>query len=201
MNISLYIPTIAKSKKLILENKIFIIDPGHGGKDVGTSYGDIYEKDINLSISLKLKKELESYGATVILTREGDYDLSSPKATFRKKSDFDNRIKIINNSKTTLFISIHQNYYEKSKYKGAQVFYKGAEELAKIIQKEIYPSREIKKISDKLYMYNKLKSDGLLIECGFISNPEDRKNLIDESYQLKISKNIASSIKTFYSNK
>ena len=199
LNLLIYIPTIAQSKILILSDKVFVIDPGHGGVDVGTSFGDIYEKNINLSISILLKKELENYGAKVYLTREGDYDLSAPNATFRKKSDFDNRIKIINNIKPTLFISIHQNNYEVSKYKGAQVFFKGLEKLANNIQNNINKERKIKKISNKLYMYNKLQTDGLLIECGFLSNSEDRKKLIEIDYQKELSKKIVQSIKDFYS--
>ena len=201
LNLFVFIPTIAQSKKLILNEKTIVIDPGHGGVDVGTSFGDFYEKDIILSISLKLKKELEKFGANVILTREGDYDLSTPNAYFRKKSDFDNRIKIINNIKPTLFISIHQNYYKISKYNGAQVFYKGNEDLAKYIQKNKNPERKIKKISNTLYMYNKIKSDGLLIECGFLSNSKDRENLKKYTYQQELSKKIVETIKDYYSNK
>ena len=79
----------------------------HGGKDVGTSYKDIYEKDINLEISLYLKDELDKYGATVLLIRERDYDISSPNINRRKKSDFDNRIKISNENNTSyLFLYI-----------------------------------------------------------------------------------------------
>ena len=98
---------------------------------------DIYEKDINLDISKKLKKELEDYGATVILTREDDYDLSTPNSNRRKKSDFDNRIKLINDINPKLVISIHQNYYKDSKYKGTQIFYKDNKKLAEYLQKNI----------------------------------------------------------------
>lgn len=183
----------------VLMGKTIVIDVGHGGKDGGTSYKDIFEKDINLDIALKLKGLLLKNGVNVILTREGDYDLSSPNALRRKKSDFDNRIKIINNIKPTLFISIHQNNYEVSKYKGAQVFFKGLEKLANNIQNNINKERKIKKISNKLYMYNKLQTDGLLIECGFLSNSEDRKKLIEIDYQKELSKKIVQSIKDFYS--
>lgn len=201
LNFLIYIPTIAQSRKMILNNLTIVIDPGHGGKDVGTSFGDILEKDINLSISLKLKKELEKIGVNVFLTREGDYDLASPNATFRKKSDFDNRIKIINKINPVLFISIHQNYFKESKYNGAQVFYKNEEELAKTIQNNINPDRKIKKISNTLYMYNKIRSDGLLIECGFLSNYQDRKKLTSDIYQNELVEKIVTSIKDFYSNK
>lgn len=198
LNLLIYIPTIAKSKKLTLNNKTIVIDPGHGGKDVGTSYKDIYEKDINLSISLYLKEELESFGATIILTRIKDYDLSSPNISRRKKSDFDNRIKITNETKTDLFISIHQNYYKDSKYNGTQIFYKGNKELSDYLQNKINPNRKTKKISNALYMYNKIKSDTLLIECGFLSNERDRKNLINIEYQKEYSKKLAKYIVEYY---
>ncbi len=66
--------------------KVIYLDPGHGGIDGGAQYKDIYEKDINLSISLKLEKELSSLGAIVYLTRDGDYDLSVPNTINRKRS-------------------------------------------------------------------------------------------------------------------
>lgn len=134
------------------------------------------------------------------MTRVGDYDLSTPNAYRRKKSDFDNRIKIINENNTDLVISIHQNYYNDSKYSGTQIFYKGNKELAKYLQTKINPERKIKMISNELYMYNKLKSDTLLIECGFISNNEDRKKLIDVNFQKKYVKKLARFIIEYYKN-
>ena len=83
---------------LPLSGKIIVIDPGHGGVDPGTVHEGVLEKDINLKISLFLESELNKLGASVILTRDGDYDLSKPNAIGRKKSDFDNRIKIIKSS-------------------------------------------------------------------------------------------------------
>ena len=198
LNLITYIRTIAQSRKLILNNKIILIDPGHGGKDVGTSYKDIYEKDINLSISLYLKEELEKYGANVIMTWLGDYDLSTPNASRRKKSDFDNRIKIANESNTDLVISIHQNYYKDSKYKGTQIFYKSNKDLSDYLQKNINKDRKTKKISNTLYMYNKIKSDVLLIECGFLSNSSDRKKLTDIKYQKEYSKTLSKYISEYF---
>ena len=198
LNLLIYIPTIAQSRKLILNNKTIIIDPGHGGKDVGTSFKDIYEKDINLDISLYLKEELESYGANVIMTRLGDYDLSTPNASRRKKSDFDNRIKLINESNADLVISIHQNYYKDSKYNGTQIFYKGNKNLADYLQNKMNKDRKTKKISNSLYMYNKIKSDVLLIECGFLSNSSDRKKLTDKSYQKEYSRELSKYIGEYF---
>ena len=82
------------SKTLPLKNKIIVIDPGHGGIDKGASYYNNNESELVLNISKILKKELEKEGATIFLTREGDYDLSKPNAKRRKKSDFDYIIKV-----------------------------------------------------------------------------------------------------------
>lgn len=181
-----------KTKKL--SNLTIILDIGHGGLDKGTSYKDIYEKDINLNIAKILKKTLEANNAEVILIREGDYDLSTPNSKRRKKSDFDNRIKLINTSNADLYISIHLNYFNNSIYKGAQVFYNDLfpenKILAQNIQEKLNKNRTIKKLDNKLYMYNKLKIPGILIECGFLSNPTDRKNLQDENYLKEMSENI-----------
>ena len=174
--------------------------PAHGSKDIGTSYQSVYEKDINLDISKKLKKELENYGATVILTREDDYDLSTPNANRRKKSDFDNRIKLINDINPKLVISIHQNYYKDSKYKGTQIFYKDNKELAEYLQKNMNKDRQTKKISNTLYMYNKINTEVLLIECGFLSNSTDRKNLTNEKYKIKYTKDLAYNLKEYFKN-
>lgn len=183
---------------LALTGKTIILDPGHGGVDPGTINNDIYEKNINLEIALKLHDELIKLGANVILTRDGDYDLSSPNITWRKKSDFDNRIKLINESDADLFISIHQNHINDVKYSGAQVFYSNDNTLASIIQenfnKNFNGTREVKTIPDSTYMYSKLEVDGVLIECGFMSNYTELNNLQDNEYQIKLSKNIANSI-------
>lgn len=170
-----------------LSGKVFVLDAGHGGVDPGTVVGGIYEKEINLNIVLKLKEKLEGLGASVILTRDGDYDLGTPKATYRKKSDFDHRILIINHSKADYYLSIHLNYLSDSSYYGPQVFYTNEnEELANQIQdylnSKLGNDREIKKISNTIYMYSKLNVPGVLIECGFLSNSTERKKLQDEQY-------------------
>jgi N-acetylmuramoyl-L-alanine amidase len=196
---------VVYSKKLInkLEGKTIVIDPGHGGKDSGTLYKNILEKDINLSIALKLKKRFSKYNVEVMLTRNGDYDLSSPNATRRKKSDFDNRIKLINNSDADLYLSIHINYLGDSRYYGAQVFYvKGNEELASSIQREFNeylksPLKE-KEMDASIYMYKKLDIQGVLIECGFISNDIERERLLSSEYQDRIVDSIIEGLINYY---
>ncbi len=173
-----------------LSGKIFVVDAGHGGVDPGTVVGNVYEKDINLKISLALKKELQSLGATVYLTREGDYDLSTPNAYMRKKSDFDHRISFINRSNATYFISIHLNYLSDSRYFGPQVFYnsihdsnkKIAEHVQSYLNSKLNTKREVKKLSNTIYMYAKLDVPGVLVECGFLSNSKEKDKLLTDSY-------------------
>lgn len=186
-----------------LLNKTIVIDSGHGGKDGGSVVDDVLEKNINLQIALKLKEKLIKSGANVIMTRDGDFDLSSPNANRRKKSDFDNRVSLINNAGADLYISIHLNYLNDSRYSGAQVFYtKGNEYLAEIMQESLasYLKTKMpaKKLSDTIYMYKKLKVPGILIECGFLSNENERNLLISEKYQEQIALAIIKGIISYY---
>lgn len=186
-----------------LLGKTIYLDAGHGGVDNGATVNNVHEKDLNLQIVYKLKETLTSAGATVLLTRKDDNDISSPNALYRKKSDFDNRIKLINNSNADLYISIHQNIYQNKKYSGPQVFYvKDNQKLAEIIQntlnKYLNTKRKVKTINNT-YMYKLLKKKGILIECGFISNDNERYKLKTEEYQLELSKIITEGIITYYS--
>ena len=163
----------------------------------------IYESDLNLEISLKLRNELIKQGVSVILTRDGDYDLSSPNISRRKKNDFDNRIKLINESKADLYLSIHINYLSDTKYYGGQVFYtEGNEKLAKVMQKSFVNNlnspREEKKLQDSIYMFKQLKIPGVLIECGFLSNKNERYLLRDDKYQDKIVDTIIKGLINYY---
>lgn len=186
-----------------LLGKTIYLDAGHGGVDNGATVNNVHEKDLNLQIVYKLKETLTSAGATVLLTRKDDNDISNPNTLYRKKSDFDNRIKLINNSNADLYISIHQNIYQNKKYSGPQVFYvKDNQKLAEIIQntlnKYLNTKRKVKTINNT-YMYKLLKKKGILIECGFISNDNERYKLKTEEYQLKLSKIITEGIITYYS--
>lgn len=189
---------------LSLISKVIYLDPGHGGVDPGTVYKNIYEKDINLSICLKLKEQLEKEGAIVYMTRDGDYDLSS--TTYgRKKSDLNNRVKAINSSKADIYISIHLNSIDSSSWSGAQVFYddvnKNNVELANIVQEQLKTDlktiRKVKKI-ENILMNRKIKIPGVLIEAGFLSNPNDRYLLKKSDYQYKIANSVTKAIIKYF---
>lgn len=190
-----------------LIGKTIIIDVGHGGLDQGASHQGIKEAELNLAISLLLKADLERFGAVVLMTREGNYDLSKPNAIHRKRSDFDNRIKLINNSDADIYLSIHLNYFSNSIYYGPQVFYttniKENEGLAKVIQEvlnnALNTERQVKILSNVHYMYNKLNIKGVLIEAGFLSNPAERLKLTDPNYQRELARIIVQGIIAYYS--
>ncbi len=194
---------VVYSKNDVLKGKKIVIDVGHGGKDAGTSSGNVLEKNLNLEVALLLRDKLHQHGVDVILTRDGDYDLATPGATRRKKSDFDNRIRYINESEADLYLSIHMNYLGNSKYYGAQVFYtEDNYELAHAIQDsfivELKSPMEEKKLSNSIYMYKQLKIPGVLIECGFLSNNKERELLQDDDYQEKLVNSIIKGLVRYY---
>lgn len=186
-----------------LMGKVIVLDAGHGGKDKGSNVNGIYESDINLEIVLALRDELTKQGVEVILTRDGDFDLSSPNVSRRKKSDFDNRINLINNSNADMYLSIHMNYLEDNRYYGAQVFYTdGNERIADCLQKQfskdLKSPMKIKKLQNTIYMYQRLEIPGVLIECGFLSNKNERYLLKDSEYQSKVVDSIIKGLIEYY---
>ena len=199
LNISII--SYVKGENLDLIGKVIYIDPGHGGIDPGATYKDIYEKDINLSIALKLKKELKNNGAIVYLTRYDDIDLSI-STNNHKKSDLNNRVRAINNSNADLFISIHLNSYGTS-WHGVQIFYDDNnstnEVLASIMDKNIKNlngNRTYKK-KNNLYLLKNIKIPGILVEVGFLSNENERYLLTNSKYQEKVSKSLCNGIKEY----
>lgn len=194
-----------KASELPLINKIIYLDPGHGGVDPGSIYKDIYEKDINLQICLRLQKNLEEMGATVYLTRYDDYDLSTPNTRTRKKSDLNNRVRLMNDSNADMYISIHLNATNSKKWMGAQTFYDDVnpenKKIAQIMQEELKnnlnTNREIDEISNML-LNRKVTIPGVLIEVGFLSNDNERYLLKQDSYQEKVSKIIVNGILKYY---
>ncbi len=190
-----------------LEGKIIYIDPGHGGVDPGAIYKNIYEETINLEISLKLASLLEKAGATVLLTRYGDYDLSANYAQNRKRSDLYQRVRIINSSNCDLYISIHLNADTSSTWSGAQVFYDDInpenQKIAKIIQDELKrylgTKRKIKEFSN-MYLYRRVERPGVLVEVGFLTNPNERYLLRQLWYQQKIANTLLIAIKKYFAS-
>lgn len=201
-------------KLMPITNKTIIVDAGHGGIDPGAMTDDesIKEKDVNLKITMKLKELLEASGAMVILTRNDDTSLYKEEEgkTIRQKynENLKNRKKIIKESSADMFVSIHLNKFEQSKYYGAQTFYPyGKDEdkqLATYIQAELKRvvdntnNREIKPRND-LYLLKENEIPSTLIECGFLSNDKEAKLLNDEEYQNEIAWAIYVGIQRYFS--
>ena len=208
--ISIFISILSISKvyaqilDYTLLGKTIYIDPGHGGIDSGTTYKNIYEKDINLIISKKIEKYLISKGATVYLTRDKDIDLSKTTIN-RKRNDLTNRAKLINNTNPDMYISIHLNYISNSKWQGLQIFYNNknkeneniANKLTNYLKEYTNNIREPKQ-ENIYYMYKQIKVPGVLIELGFLSNPNDRYRLTREEYQDKLAQQISNSIEKYF---
>lgn len=197
---------MSSENSLNTKNPTVIIDAGHGGFDGGASTDDgVSEKGINLNIALYLEEYLHFFGFNVVMTRETDTSTESEGLTTirsKKTSDLHNRMALMEKTDNAIFVSIHQNHFSSSKYKGAQVFYspklsQQSSLLAENIQENIVyylqkdNTRQIKPISTSVYLiYNAVKP-AVLVECGFLSNPEDAENLQNESYQRKIALCIA----------
>ena len=189
-----------------LLGKTIYLDAGHGGKDCGAISSKIVEKDMNLILTKKLAQELTSKGAYVLLTREDDYDLSKTTIS-RKRNDLYNRAKLINNSNCDLYISIHLNASTNTNWSGLQIFYTNknkdnrelAETINNVLKKEMYNIKDIKE-ENEYYMYSRIKKKGILIECGYLSNPNDNYHLRQEEYQKRLIKNIVKGIENYFNN-
>ncbi|MFZ3590817.1 N-acetylmuramoyl-L-alanine amidase CwlD [Bacillus sp. DJP31] len=199
-----------KSWNLPLSGEIIVIDPGHGGPDGGASFGkDVFEREIALSIALKLKDYLQEQGALVLLTREDSHDLASPDTKGirnRKVEDLKNRVKFINESEASSFVTIHLNAIPSERWSGAQTFFYGSLEenkrLATFVQTEIKrnlenTNRTAKAISG-IYLLKKAQIPGALIEVGFLSNPRERDLLKKENYQDQMAASIYKGILRYY---
>ena len=186
---------------------VIVIDAGHGGEDGGASANGLLEKDINLSISLKLRDMLTVSGYKVVMTRDSDvsvYDSAAGTTRQRKVSDLKNRVEVINGSKNNILVSIHQNKFEQSQYFGTQMFYSKnnpksavlAEELRKSVTGFLQPDnkRELKQADSNIYILDKAEVPAVIVECGFLSNEEEAKKLADDSYQQKMAFSIYSGI-------
>ena len=193
-----------------------VIDAGHGGEDGGAiGKNGAYEKDVNLAIALKLKEKLDAAGIPCVLTRSTDillYDRNADYEGKKKKLDLSARKEFAEKYENAVFISIHQNSYPKEQYSGFQVYFSpndpSSRELAISLEKSVRDSlqpsnrRTSKEADSSIYLLDKLRCPAVLVECGFLSNPEECDRLCDEEYQNKlceaISESIANFVKKYY---
>lgn len=199
----LYKPLInVASSSQTLSQRVIVLDPGHGGLDNGASVGKVNEDELNLKICFALKEELESRGATVYLTRSDDQDMTRRDYLYSKQDDMYLRALKIDEYKPDVFMSIHLNSSHASAW-GSQVFYyKKSEQgkaLAQCIHQKMKDVTGTKKdiSSCEFYVLRATQSLGVLIECGFISNANERGQLRNEKYHQKLSRSISDGIENY----
>ena len=184
--------------------KTVIIDPGHGGIDVGTVGIDgSLEKNINLSISLDLYDYLMVSGINTVLTRDGDYEVYKAGEK-RTKSDLYNRMDFINSVPDSILISIHQNHFENEAEWGTQVWFSPNDEISptladkilRSVKKNIQPEnkRENKVSDNSYYILYKAQKPSVMVECGFVSNKNENNKLQDKEYQKDMAYSILAGI-------
>lgn len=190
--------------------RIIILDAGHGGADGGSvSPNGIEEADINLAVTLRTDAVLGLIGERTLLTRSGEEDLSSEEAVTisqKKVSDIRRRVEIVNTHAGAILVSIHQNTYSDPACRGCQVFYgseEGSRELANIIRENVHQTldqgsyRVSKPIRPDVYLMNHITVPGVLVECGFLTNPEDEANLQNGAYQNRLAVVLAGSVANY----
>lgn len=188
-----------------------VIDPGHGGEDGGaTSCTGRLESEYNLAISRRLGDLLHLLGYRTRMTRTSDVSIYSTGDTIAQKkvSDLKERVRIVNETGNALLVSIHQNQFSDSRYSGAQVFYaktEGSKELGQQMQTKLVEAlnpgsnRKCKPISG-VYLMEKINCTGVLVECGFLSNPQEEARLRNSEYQKKMCCVIAAAVCQHLSN-
>lgn len=191
--------------------KTIILDAGHGTPDEGAeSKNGTTEAEINLKITLEVQKLLEQSGSTVILTRsDGNaiYDLNKETLREKKISDIRNRVKIGNETSSDIFVSIHLNKIPQSQYYGWQCFYNTKNENSKVLAESLQSSlndaiqkennRKAMKLNS-IYIMKNVEIPISVVECGFLSNPEEEQELQTEEYQEKLAWGIYTGINNYF---
>ena len=192
-------------------DKVILIDPGHGGIDGGAkSKAGTIEKDINLQISLKLRDNLEEKGYKVYMTRDEDEGLYQKGNTIKekKREDLNRRVQMKKETDCDIFVSIHQNMFPQSKCYGAQVWYASNENsynLATVVQESIKESvkdnnKRVAKPAAEAYLILRDKYEGasILVECGYLTNPDEESRLKSDEHQNLIVEGISNGIDKYF---
>lgn len=188
---------------------VIVIDPGHGGMDGGTTgVSGVKEDAVNLSISRRLNAVLTLFGYETAMTRTTSDDCATEGQTIRarKQSDLRNRVSYINAFPSALLVSIHQNHFPDPQYDGPQVFHTpDASELANAMQSALNSaldptSRRSAKAASGIYLMEHISCPGILVECGFLSNPAEEQRLADPAYQTRLASILACVLSRFADN-
>lgn len=201
------VSTVTQSAPVDRRHRI-VVDAGHGGIDGGaTSCTGVLESTINLQIALKLEAILQLLGMDTVMIRSTDTSVYTEGNTIasQKVSDLKERVRIVNETDNAILISIHQNTFSDARYGGAQVFYAPnpqskilAQSLQQSLVQTVNPgsNRKCKK-SDGIYLMQNIKATGVLVECGFLSNPQEEAKLRSSEYQITLCCVMASALSNF----
>ena len=178
------------------QQPMIVIDAGHGGEDGGAEVDGVLEKDINLSIAGKLSEILRLCGCRVTEIRDEDisvYDSDAQTLREKKVSDLKRRVKIANENDNNILVSIHQNKFDNSAYSGAQLFYSSNHDDSRVLAERIRGAitsllqkdntRELKPAGSDIYLLDHAEVPAVIVECGFLSNQQERSKLMDDDYQ------------------
>lgn len=200
---------VSSQQRLAL-HPVLVIDAGHGGMDSGTSGSDgVRESDLNLQIAKRLDALLRLLGQQTRMTRQTGDSIDTEGETIRqrKQSDLRNRLALIGQQENAVLVSIHQNFYPDSRYSGAQVFYAGnadqtlAEALQSALNTHLTPgTNRTSKRSEGVYLMRNIKCPGVLVECGFLSNPAEAAKLQTADYQRRLCCILAAALITHTEN-
>lgn len=199
----LYKPVIHVSSSKLLNQRVIVLDPGHGGLDNGASVAGVDEDTLNLKISFALKEELESRGATVYMTRTDDQDMTKRNYNYSKQDDMYLRALQVDAYQPDLFLSIHLNSSTSSAW-GSQVFYykksEDGKRLANCIHNQMKTLTGTRKnvSSSSFYILRATQSLGVLIECGFLSNANERGQLKSRAHHQKLAIVISDGIEDYF---
>lgn len=200
---SMELSKYAASDKVENGSQTVVIDAGHGSADSGkVGVNGALEKDLNLQIAKKVKAILEKKGIHVVMTREDDMGLYDKSASNKKAADMKKRVDLINQTKPSLAVSIHQNSYQDGAVKGAQVFYyahsKEGQEAALVMQEELRTfdsnNKRQAKENTTYYMLKRTEVPTIIVECGFLSNAQEAEKLKTENYQNQVAEAICEGI-------
>ena len=174
---------------------VIVIDAGHGAPDGGsTGVSGTREEAVNLAVARRLEGLLALLGYETTMTRTGPDCIATEGETIRQKkqSDLRNRVRLVNSLPSAVLVSIHQNHYSDSRYSGPQVFFSGggealAAEAQKALSSALAPgSKRQPKAASGVYLMEHVQHPAILVECGFLSNPEEERKLNDPAHQKKI---------------
>ena len=186
-----------------------VIDAGHGGIDGGAvSASGKLEKDFNLAVAKKLEALCRISGVDCVMTRSEDRLVVDDSVTKKRKMhDLKNRVAIAESADSPIFVSIHMNNFPDKRYSGLQVWYSKNDESSASLAANVQTfaktfldpqnERETKRAGSAIFVLDRLKIPAVLVECGFMSNPDECLMLADEDYQTKLAMVIFAAVVSF----